>query len=56
MQELETVSSLIAYAQRGTKSAEFSAEFFWAIATQQKPYPKNLVEAAIDKLINLVKS
>jgi len=33
-----------------------SAEFFWAIATQQKPYPKNLVEAAIDKLINLVKS
>lgn len=56
LQELETVSALIAYASRGTKSAEISAEFFLAIATQQKPYPKNLVEPAIDKLINLVKA
>ena len=33
VQELDTVSSLIAYASRGTKASEVAAAFFWDIAT-----------------------
>jgi hypothetical protein len=33
IQELDTVSALIAYASRGTKASEIAAAFFWDIAT-----------------------
>lgn len=53
-QEIECVSKLIQYCQRQTTAVCRAAELFFEIACKAKPYSNELIESAMDKLINLL--
>lgn len=55
MRELDCVASLISYTHRGTTVANLATQLFFDIAVQNRPYPKELVEVAIDKLISTIR-
>ncbi len=53
-QEIECVSKLTQYCQRQTTAVTNAAVLFFDIACQAKPYSSEIVETAMDKLINLL--
>lgn len=55
LREIECLSSLISYANRPPQAVQLQTQLFFDIAVQNRPYPKELVEIAIDKLIGTVR-
>lgn len=53
-QEIECVAKLIQYCQRQTPAVLKAAALFFEIACLVRPYPKEVIESAIDKLIGLL--
>ena len=53
---IECLSSLISYGNRPTQAVQLQTQLFFDIAVQKRPYPKELVEIAIDKLIGSVRT
>jgi hypothetical protein len=56
LREIECLSSLISYGNRPAQAVQLQTQLFFDIAVQNRPYPKELVEVAIDKLIGSVRT
>lgn len=54
--EIECVFELSKYSYKQANFQVKSANLFWEIATQQRPYRKQIVEIAIDKFIELIRN
>jgi hypothetical protein len=52
-QEVECVSKLTQYTQKNTTSVAKAIDLFFDIACQVRPYPKQIIELSIDKLLSL---
>jgi hypothetical protein len=53
-QEIECVSKLMQYCQRSTSAVSKALDLLFDVACQARPYSKDIIELAIDKLLSLL--
>ena len=53
-QEIECVAKLCLYCQRLSDASQKAIDLLYDIACQVRPYPKDIIEIAIDKLLGLL--
>jgi hypothetical protein len=54
--EIECVYELSKYSYKQLTFNKLAVDLFWDIAVQERPYKKQVVEMAIDKLLELIKN